>query len=120
METLLNIARAIRLWLYDFTSTPIFGVQIDVILHFVIAGAAFFALERRVGSRRAAGIVAGLIVLKEVLDVFLKSQLRYIKSPTPEMLSDIGTDVLMGVVGALCAWLIALTWRARNRGAAAS
>lgn len=105
MHTLLEIARAVRETLYDITSMRVFGVEFDVVLHFVFAAAIFVLAERRVGPRRAAWLLVILIVVKEVVDLFLKSQLRYIKSPTPEMLADIGTDVLTGIVGALAAFL---------------
>jgi len=59
--------------------------------------------EKRLGARRGGWLLAGLIVAKEIADLFLKSQLRYIRRPTPAVLLDIATDVLTGVAG-LASW----------------
>ncbi len=113
MDTLLNFARACRLALFQLTSTRVFGVEFDVILHLLLAALIFWLAERRLGARRAAWLLAVLIILKEVADVFLKSQLRYIHRPTPEMLLDIGTDLFMGAAGGLLTWLVLKAQRAR-------
>jgi len=105
METLLNIARAVRLWLYNLTSSHVFGVELDVLLHFGFGFLLFFLLQKYLGTRRAIQSLAVLILVKEVADIFLKSQLRYIHHPTPEMILDITVDVLTGVLGGLAAWL---------------
>lgn len=110
MDFLLNIARTLRLWLYNLTSARFMGIEIDVILHLGVAALAFYWVEGRMGARRAAVVLAVMIVAKEVADVFLKSQLRYIRSPTPEVLIDIVVDIAMGIAGGWLAWW----WRRRR------
>ena len=105
MEILLNSARAFRLWLYNLTSTHCFGINVDIVLHFGGGFLLFALLKRYLGTRRAAQSLAGLILIKEVADIFLKSQLRYIHHPTPAMVLDISVDIAAGILGGLAAWL---------------
>ncbi len=105
MEFLLNIGRAIRLWLYNLTSAHCFGIELDVMLHFGFGFLLFAVLKRYLGTRNAVLALAGLILLKEVADIFLKSQLRYIHHPTPAMILDISVDIITGILGGLAAWL---------------
>ncbi len=114
IEALLNIARAVRAGIYHLSSSRLLGVNVDIVLHFGVSLAAFTWAERRFGARRAAWLLAGLIVAKEIADLFLKSQIQYIRRPTPAMVVDIVTDVLTGIVGGLVAWLLS-----RRRHAAA-
>lgn len=119
METLLNIARAVRLWIWDVTSMRFFGIEVDVFVHLVLSGVLYAVAERFTGTRRAWQILAVAIVGKEIFDLFLKSALRYITVPTAEAIIDIVVDVLMGLLGGSLVWL----WgrlRARRRAPAAS
>lgn len=114
-EILLDVARAIRIGLYRISSARLGALDVDWFLHFG-GGALIFAwAERRMGAARAAWFLAGLILAKEIADIFLKSQLRYITRPTPNMLLDIATDVATGVAGGLAVWLVR---RHRRRRAA--
>jgi hypothetical protein len=106
IEMLIAIARAVRAALYRLSSARILGVDVDVVLHFGLSALIFTWAERRFGARRAAWILASMIIAKEIADLFLKSQLRYIRRPTPAMLVDIGTDILTGMAGGLLAWLL--------------
>ena len=104
MEHLLNTARAIRLWLFKFTSFNLFGIELDVLLHFGFGFLLFAVMQRHLGSRRAIQLLAVLILVKEIADIFLKSQVAYIKHPTSEMVWDISLDLLTGALGGLAAW----------------
>jgi len=117
IETLIQVARTMRMMLYRLSSTRVLGIDVDVVLHFGVAFFVFRWSEKRFGARRAAWLVAVLIVAKEIADLFFKSQLRYIRRPTPAMLQDILTDVLTGVAGGFLAWF--LRRRARPRSATA-
>ncbi len=112
VETLIDIARTVRMLLYRLSSARILGIDVDVVLHFGVAFLVFRWSEKRFGARRAAWLVAGLIVAKEIADLFLKSQLRYIRRPTPVMLQDIVIDLLTGVMGAVLAWVLSRLTRA--------
>jgi hypothetical protein len=105
-QMLLEIARAIRWGLYKLSSARILGVDVDILLHFGLGALIFAVAERRVGASRAAWFLATLILAKEIADLFLKSQLRYITRPTRAIVLDILTDVLTGVAGGLTVWLI--------------
>ena len=106
LDILLDIARAIRVGLYRISTARLWGLDVDWFLHFG-GGALIFAwAERRMGAGRAAWFLAGLILAKEIADVFLKSQLRYITRPTRVMVIDIVTDVATGVAGGLTVWLV--------------
>ncbi len=106
IETLIGIARAVRSTMYRVSSSHILGVDFDIVLHFVVSLVIFAWAERRYGVKRAAWILAVLIIAKEIVDIFLKSQLAYIRRPTPPMVIDIVTDVLTGLAGGLTMWLI--------------
>jgi hypothetical protein len=106
VETLIDIARTMRMLLYRLSSARVLGIDVDIVLHLGVAFVVFRWAGRRFGARRAVWLTAGLIVAKEIVDLFLKSQLRYIRRPTPAMLLDIVTDVITGVAGALLAWLL--------------
>jgi hypothetical protein len=113
LETLLNFARWLRWSIYQLSSARILGVDVDLVLHFGLGALIFAVAERRLGASRAATLLATLILLKEIADLFLKSQLRYITRPTPAVVVDIVTDVVTGMAGGLAVWLI--RWRARRR-----
>jgi hypothetical protein len=106
LETLVDIARRIRWSLYQLSSARLFGVDVDIVLHFGFGALIFAVAERRLGASRAAWLLAGVIVAKEIADLFLKSQLRYITRPTRAVVLDIVTDVATGVAGALAVWLV--------------
>lgn len=115
MDILIEIARGIRHGLYALTSLHVFGIEFDIVLHFVIGAVIFAIAQARLGTRRAAQLLAALMVAKEIVDLFLKSQVRYIlgnisRAPTA-MFVDIGLDLLTGAVGGLVAWFCLRQWR---------
>jgi hypothetical protein len=124
MENLLDIARAVRTFLYKLTSMSYLGVEVDILLHFVFSGIIFAIVQPRVGTRRAAQLLAILIVAKEIADIFLKSQWQYIvgnvTSAPLAIIVDIVLDVIAGALGALVAWLIIRHRTTRPRAAADS
>ena len=53
------------------------------------------------GGRRAALLLGGVILAKEIADLFLKSSIQYIQRPTWPVVLDILTDILTGIAGGL-------------------
>jgi hypothetical protein len=118
MDNLLDLARTLRTALYNLTSATFYGVEIDVVLHFVFSAVIFVLVARRYDTRRAAWVLAALIIAKEVADLFLKSELQYIignvtRAPV-QILVDIGSDMLFGILGGVAAWAW-LRYRERRR-----
>jgi hypothetical protein len=105
LDRLLDLARAVKTFLYRLSSARVLGLDVDWFLHFGSGALIFAFAERRLGAARSAWLLAGLILAKEVADIFLKSQLQYIRRPTPAMVTDIATDVATGVAGALVVYL---------------
>jgi hypothetical protein len=68
----------------------VYGVGIDIFLHLVVAFAAIIVLHRYLGLKKSVYITAALIVLKEVVDIFAKSRVDYIRPPALDFFMDIG------------------------------
>jgi hypothetical protein len=117
-DALLAFARWARWCLYQLSSARILGLDVDIVLHFGFGALIFAVAERRLGAGRAAWLLSALILVKEIADLFLKSQLRYITRPTAAVVIDIVTDVVTGMAGGLVVWLIHR--RRRTRAAAAT
>ena len=62
----------------------------------------FLVLHRFLGTKRSMYISFGLIVFKELVDVFMKSRLDYIRAPKVDLLY----DVIAGTTGVLLAYWI--------------
>lgn len=114
LEWLLNVARAIRLTIYRVSSARFLGVDVDIVLHFGFGALIFAIAERRIGARRAALLLGALILAKEIADLFLKSQLRYITRPSLPIVVDIITDIGTGVAGGLAVYLFRRYRRQRH------
>ncbi len=87
---MLELLRTMRNALYDLSSIQVYGVGIDGLLHLVFAFAAIIVLHRYLGLRKSVYIAAALIVLKEVVDIFAKSSVEYIRPPALDFFMDIG------------------------------
>jgi hypothetical protein len=87
---LLELLRTIRNALYDLSSIQVYGVGIDGLLHLVFAFAAIIVLHRYLGLKKSVYIAAALIVLKELVDIFAKSSVEYIRPPALDFFMDIG------------------------------
>ena len=105
LESLLDAARWARHTLYKISTTRFFGIDVDLVLHFGLGALIYSWAERRIGGRRAALLLGGLILAKEIADLFLKSSIQYIQRPTWPMVLDIVTDILTGVAGGLAVHL---------------
>jgi hypothetical protein len=114
IDTLTEIARAARVILYRISAASFHGLDVDIVLHFGLGALIFAVAERRLGPRRAGFLLGGLILAKEVADLFLKSRLRYITSPDLPVVMDIVTDIATGVAGGVAVFLLRRHRRKRH------
>ena len=76
------------------------------------AGAKWVKLEVLADKKTLLPDVGGTLqATKELVDLFVKSKLQYISTPTFDVLVDVFIDVSMGALGGLAAWW----WRRRAR-----
>jgi hypothetical protein len=118
LDTLIEIARAIRIGIYRLSNARLLGVDVDIVLHFGLGALIFAVAEKRLGAKRAGLLLGGLILAKEIADLFLKSRLRYITQPTVPVVVDILTDMATGVAGGLLVFLVRRYRQRREAGAA--
>jgi len=112
-ETLIKMAGWVRHTLYRISGARWHGIDVDVVLHFGFGALIYAWAERRMGGKKAALLLGGLILAKEIADLFLKSSIQYIKRPTWPMLLDVITDILTGIAGGLAVYLVR-RYRARK------
>ena len=105
-ETLLHVASWARRTLYRISGARWHGIDVDVVLHFGFGALIYAWAERRMGGRKAALLLGGLILAKEIADLFLKSSIQYIKRPSWPMMLDVITDILTGIAGGLAVHLV--------------
>ncbi len=100
---MLDLLRTLRNALYDLSSIRVQGVAIDSFLHLSVACALVIVLRRFIGLRNSVYVTAGLTLLKEVVDVFAKSRLEYIRPPALDFVLDVGFSAA-GI--GLAVWLL--------------
>lgn len=109
---MLEFLRQIRGLFNRFSAMEVFGVHIDWVFHLIGAAAIVFVARRYLAERRVVLLTIGLLVAKELFDVFAKTRLEYIRAPGLDLLF----DMTAGLVGlALGLWLA----RRRDRRTAA-
>ena len=118
-ETLIEVLGRARHLLYRISGARWHGIDVDVVLHFGFGALIYAWAERRMGGRKAALLLGGLILAKEIADLFLKSELQYIKRPNLPVLLDVLTDILTGIAGGLAVHVFRRL-RARSRIPASS
>ena len=104
---MVDFLRSLRGALYELSAMQVYGIDIDFILHLLVAFAAVLILQKFFSLRKSVYWVAALIVAKEVLDLFAKSRIDYIRSPT----LDVVVDVVFGCMG-----VAAAVWFIKRRG----
>jgi hypothetical protein len=109
-EWFVNQARLFRRLFYQISSTRIYGFELDMALHFVVGAIIFALAAKRWGNRTACWILAFAIVFKEVIDLFAKSNIEYLRVPGAAGWQDIAGDIVFSALGGLAAWLL-LQWR---------
>jgi hypothetical protein len=87
---------------YRLSSMEVYGIQIDIFLHFLVGGIIFYLCRRRYPFLKSLGVLTIFILSKEVIDIFAHSELRYIQNPK----MDTFWDVVMSYLGAAFAYMI--------------
>lgn len=85
-----------RYHFYRLSGIEVYGIQIDIFLHFLVGGIIFYLCRRRYSFLKSLAILTAFILSKEVIDVFAHSELRYIQNPR----MDTFWDVVMSYLGA--------------------
>ena len=106
MAGMMHFLREFRAGFYAFSSYQIFGYQIDTGLHLVVGFLMLLLLRRYFSMKKSLYISFGLIFLKELVDLFAKSRVEYVRPPHLDAMY----DILAGTVGVLGAW-----WFLRRR-----
>ena len=81
-------------------SATVAGYSIDWALHFVGAALLMALCLRFLSIARSAGVVAIILILKEVVDCVAKSRVEYIRPPN----IDHAVDLLCGGLGIAFVW----------------
>lgn len=89
MGELLNILRTVRSAMTRIGNTTIAGVPIDGVLHFIGAVILMLVCLRFLSFARSVVLVTIVLVAKEVIDVFAKSRVEYIRPPTVDFVLDL-------------------------------
>jgi hypothetical protein len=97
----IDALRTIKRFVYRTSSVEIFGIHIDVVLHFIVAFGLVVLLAKFLSAKKSVIIALALVALKELADVFLKSRIEYIRPPTIDALVDIGFGIL-GITLGMC------------------
>jgi hypothetical protein len=111
---MLDFLRAVRSFLNRFSEMSILGVHIDWFFHLTGAAVIMFALTRVMSRAWALRLTIGVLVLKELVDVFAKTRLEYIRAPE----ADLALDLTSGLIGIGLGYLAARrypAWLSRRR-----
>lgn len=111
-----DLLRSFRTGFYAVSSYQLFGFQIDTGLHLIVGFLMFLLFCRFFKVKKSLYISFGLIILKEIVDLFAKSRIEYIRPPHLDALY----DILAGVAGVLGArWFVGRRARPAGPGEAA-
>lgn len=99
---MLDILRSIRGFVNYFSEMEILGIHIDWFFHLTGVAILVFATSKFLRPRRTIQIAVAVILSKEIVDIFAKSRLEYIRPPTLDILFDL-TAGFLGI--ALGAWV---------------
>lgn len=92
---MIDFLRQLKYLLAEISSFKIFGFHIDFFLHFFIGGLLFYILQRKYSAKTSLIFTLAFMVLKEIVDLFLKSRLEYVRPPGLDVLG----DFLSGLAG---------------------
>jgi len=93
-----------RYHFYRLSGIEVYGVQIDIFLHFLVGGIIFYLCRRKYSLLKSLAILTALILSKEVIDVFAHSELRYIRNPRMDTFG----DVVASYAGAAAVYLVSI------------
>jgi len=100
---MLDLLRSGREILAQFSTMQVFGIPVDWFFHLVGATVIFFFATRFISLKKSLWLTIGLLVGKEVFDVFAKTRLEYIRPPTV----DLALDMTAGLAGIGAGYLLA-------------
>jgi hypothetical protein len=103
---LLEFLRRIRGVFDRFSTMEVLGVHIDWFFHLLGAALIVFVARRFLPERRVIWLTLALMLGKELVDVFAKTRLEYIRPPTLDLLVDLSSGLLGLCLG---------VWLARRR-----
>ena len=99
-----EIISEVRHRFYRVSSIEVYGIQVDIFFHFLVGGLIFYLCRRRYPFLKSLAILTAFILLKEIIDVFAHSELRYIKNPG----MDTFLDTVASYAGAATVSLVTL------------
>ena len=100
---MLDLLREARSLMYRISAWDVLGVPVDWLLHLVGAVLIVFAASRVWPLRTVLRLALGLVVAKELFDIFAKTRAEYIRPPT----LDLAFDLTAGLVGIALGWWLA-------------
>ena len=100
---MLDLLREARSLMYQFSAMTVFGVPVDWVFHLLGAVLIVFVASRLWPLRWAVRLTLGLILSKELFDVFAKTRVEYIRPPT----QDLAFDLTAGLAGLALGWWLA-------------
>ncbi len=101
-EFILDVARWGKGLFNTFSQATLFGMPLDWVFHLLGAILITWVASVYLARKRVIILGVGLLILKELLDIFAKTRLEYIRAPE----ADIALDLASGLVGlAIGLWL---------------
>ena len=104
---MLEFLRQIRGVFDRFSTLEVLGVPMDWFFHLAGAAVIVFVARRFLAERRVVWLTLALLLGKELVDVFAKTRLEYIRPPT--------LDLLIHLAARLAGLALGL-WAARRWG----
>ncbi len=100
---MLDFARNIRGLMNRFSTMEVLGVPIDWFFHMLGAVLFVILVSRYLNRRKVVILTVGLMLAKELFDVFAKTRVEYIRAPG----LDLALDLTSGLVGlGLGLWIV--------------
>lgn len=100
---MLDLLREARSLLYRISAVTVHGVPVDWAFHLIGAILIVFTASRFWDRRRVLRLAVGLILFKEIFDLFAKTRAEYIRPPT----ADMALDLTAGLAGICVGWWLA-------------
>jgi len=100
---MLDFLREARSLMYEISAVHVFGIPVDWFFHLVGAILIVFTASRFWALGRVVRLALGLILAKELFDIFAKTRAEYIRPPT----ADLAFDLTAGLAGLGIGWFLA-------------
>jgi hypothetical protein len=111
VEQVLNVLRDIRAGFEFFSRMRVLGIPVDWFFHLVFAAVIVWVTARFLPMRRVIQLAVGLILAKELFDIFAKTRAEYIRPPG----ADLALDITAGLAGVALGWYLARRFPLRRR-----